>query len=97
MVKLGGVLIITVSLFIYTKLFQMLFVIILIKYMNNYDPIFFKMSCLWISLLYTKFEKILVISPKVGRVAQREKKYNQFYYMILLLGYKRNSKLPKMK
>ena len=35
--------------------------------------------------------------PEVGRVAQREKKYNQFYYMILLLGYKRNSKLPKMK
>ena len=35
--------------------------------------------------------------PNVGRVAQREKKFNQFYCLIIILGYKRNSKLSKVK
>ena len=36
-------------------------------------------------------------SPNVGRVAQRKKKFNQFYCLIMILGYKRNSKLLFMK
>ena len=44
------------------------------KYMNNYDPNFFKMSCLWISLLYTKFEKILVIYTQGGKGSSEGKK-----------------------
>ena len=41
--------------------------------------------------------KDLPSSPHVGRVAQREKKFNQFYCLIIILGYKRNSKLLFMK
>ena len=33
------------------------------------------------------------LTPNVGRVAQWKKKFNQFYCLILILGYKRNSKL----
>ena len=36
-------------------------------------------------------------TPHVGRVAQRKKKFNQFYCLIMILGYKRNSKLLFMK
>ena len=37
------------------------------------------------------------VSPNVGRVAQRKKKFNQFYCLIMILGCKRNSKFPKVK
>ena len=40
---------------------------------------------------------ILLQPPHVGRVAQRKKKFNQFYCLIMILGYKRNSKLLFMK
>ena len=44
------------------------------------------------------FKKVLKpFSPNVGRVAQRKKKFNQFYCLIMILGYKRDSKLPKVK
>ena len=36
-------------------------------------------------------------TPHVGRVAQRKKKFNQFYCLIMILGCKRNSKFPKVK
>ena len=40
---------------------------------------------------------VLPTTPNVGRVAQRKKKFNQFYCLIMILGYKRNSKLSKVK
>ena len=49
-------------------------------------------------MLYTLILYIHKTTPKVGRrVAQRKKKFNQFYCLIMILGYKRNSKLPKVK
>ena len=40
---------------------------------------------------------LIANTPNVGRVAQRKKKFNQFYCLIMILGYKRNSKLLFMK
>ena len=43
---------------------------------------------------WTDFQSM---APNVGRVAQRRKKFNQFYCLIMILGCKRNSKFPKVK
>ena len=36
-------------------------------------------------------------TANVGRVAHRKKKFNQFYCLITILGFKRNSKFPIVK
>ena len=41
--------------------------------------------------------RILVHTPQLGMGSSVEKKFNQFYCLIMILGYKRNSKLLCMK
>ena len=43
------------------------------------------------------YNAVVPLTPNVGRVAQRKKKFNQFYCLIMILGCKRNSKFPKVK
>ena len=40
-----------------------------------------------------KEENIKSTTPNVGRVAQRKKKFNQFYCLIMILGFKKKFKI----
>ena len=67
-------------------------------YLHFIRPLNISQSNVGEVFLYSNFHHYtLPSSPNVGRVAQREKKFNQFYCLIMILGYKRNSKLPKVK